>query len=336
MAGKSPDTVTAPQALRSAPRGLAPLRWLAPFVLAALALRVIPLIADEAAASASGNAADAPQLDQPGQTFPGSAYFFAEGAFAAAPGTMRPAGGNPHILAIDVGPAAASYRFAGRTALDRTRALSCLTNAIYYEAANEPDEGQRAVAQVVLNRLRHPAWPNTVCGVVYQGTERDDLHCQFTFSCNGAMARLPNMEKWLRARRVAEAALRGEVFAPVGLATYYHTLTIFPAWASQMRPSAIIGAHIFYRMPGAQGALERFADRYEGIETVNGPSANAYLAPRETPEVPLIPTVPELVGTPAAQPELPPPSRPVQVAPSSNLPESTIRPEFRNSGRPLS
>src|SRR6476660_5886742 len=65
------------------------------------------------------------------------------------------------------------------------RSLQCLTQAIYYEARNQSDDGERAVAQVVLNRVRHPAFPNTVCGVVYQGAVRPGGGCQFTFTCDG-------------------------------------------------------------------------------------------------------------------------------------------------------
>ncbi|MBT2188006.1 cell wall hydrolase [Sphingobium sp. H33] len=292
-------------------------------------------------------------IERSGETFPGSAYFFAQDAFDPAPGASGAANGLParwrgnrHILAIDIGPAAASYRFVGRTPVDRLRALSCLTNAIYYEAANEPEEGQRAVAQVVLNRLRSPDWPNSICGVVYQGTERDDLRCQFTFSCDGSMARIPNGDKWLRARRVAEEALGGKVFEPAGLATYYHTLTVFPGWATQMHASAIIGAHIFYRAPGPSGTPGRFRDAYAGIETINGPSANAYLDPRNSPA--LIPAIP-VESAAAGLPPAPAPivASPVAIAsvpatlPAANptprvlIQSGDVKPEYLNSGRPL-
>lgn len=338
-------------------RRLSVWRWTIPFILIAVALRLIPIAAGEistmraAAPEQPAQVSVANLIEQSGQTFPGSAYFFAQDAFnpvagadnAAADGLPAQWRGNSHILAIDIGPPAAPYRFAGVTPVDRMRALSCLTNAIYYEAANEPEEGQRAVAQVVLNRLRHPDWPNTICGVVYQGTEREDLRCQFTFSCDGSMARVPNGDKWLRARRVAEAALRGDVFAPAGLATYYHTLTVFPGWATQMHASAIIGAHIFYRSPGAGGAPERFRDTYAGIETINGPSANAYLDPRST--TPLIPAMPvdgAVVGLPPAPAPIMANIQPATLAtptPASSsralIRSGDIKPEYLNSGRPL-
>ncbi len=93
-------------------------------------------------------------------------------------------------------PAARAFDQRSQSAADYQRALECLANAIYYEAATEPLDGQRAVAQVVLNRLRHPAFPNSVCGVVYQGSERA-TGCQFTFTCDGSLVRPPIAPYWL-------------------------------------------------------------------------------------------------------------------------------------------
>ena len=137
------------------------------------------------------------------------------------------------------------------------RSLECLTQAIYYEARSQSDDGQRAVAQVVLNRVRHPAYPNSVCGVVYQGSERG-TGCQFTFTCDGAMNAAIEPYAWDRARRIAEAALRGSVYRPVGLATNYHTTAIHPYWAPSLVPQVTVGAHIFYRRPGS-GTVEAFS-----------------------------------------------------------------------------
>ncbi|CAN5526142.1 hypothetical protein BH10PSE3_BH10PSE3_41230 [soil metagenome] len=96
------------------------------------------------------------------------------------------------------------------------RALDCMTAAAYYEAAFEDPAGQAAVAQVVINRVRHPAFPKSVCAVVMQGSERK-TGCQFTFTCDGALARAPNPTVWLRARAVAAAALNGKVEKSVGM-----------------------------------------------------------------------------------------------------------------------
>ena len=149
--------------------------------------------------------------------------------------------------------------------MTRARALECLTSAIYYEAAQEPTDGQRAVAQVVLNRVRHPAFPNSVCGVVYEGSTRP-TGCQFTFTCDGSMARAPMPDLWNRARKVAEEALNGAVYAPVGLATHYHANYVVPYWASSLVKTAVEGAHIFYRWAGGWGQPAAFNDRWSGTE----------------------------------------------------------------------
>ena len=144
-------------------------------------------------------------------------------------------------------------------------ALDCLTSAVYYEAASESDDGERAVAQVVLNRVRHPAFPASVCGVVYQGAERT-TGCQFTFACDGALLRTPSAAGWRRARRIAGEALQGHVFKPVGNATHYHANWVVPYWASSLNRAATIGVHIFYRWSGSWGMPRAFFQRYAGIE----------------------------------------------------------------------
>ncbi len=149
------------------------------------------------------------------------------------------------------------------------RAQLCLTAAIYYEAASESEAGQRAVAQVILNRVRHPAWPATVCGVVYQAS--DMPVCQFSYSCDGSMARRPDRAGWNRAARIAEEALKGLVYAPVGLSTFYHTLSVDPDWNRAMIPTKVIGNHIFYRLPGRAGTSASFSQRYAGTEPMPGP-----------------------------------------------------------------
>jgi len=148
---------------------------------------------------------------------------------------------------------------------DASRAAECLTAAVYYEARSQSVEGQRAVAQVVLNRVRDRAFPNSVCGVVYQGAERR-TGCQFSFTCDGSMNRPRELGAWNRARAVAAAALGGSVYAPVGAATSFHTTSILPWWASSLARITTVGAHVFYRW---QGALERaltFRQAYAGVE----------------------------------------------------------------------
>lgn len=145
--------------------------------------------------------------------------------------------------------------------LDQRRALLCLTQAVYYEAGFEPVEGRRAVAQVVLNRMRHPAFPKSVCGVVYQSNGRI---CQFTFVCDGSLYRAPARDAWLRAQEIAREALDGFVERRVGEATHYHADYVAPRWAPLLAKVAVIGQHIFYRWPGAWGQPAAFTGRYIG------------------------------------------------------------------------
>lgn len=145
---------------------------------------------------------------------------------------------------------------------DVSRAIECLAQAVYYEAGSESADGARAVAQVVLNRVRHPGFPSSVCGTVYQGSERV-TGCQFTFTCDGSLRRIPSRAGWDRARKIAaDALVKGTVFAPVGHATHYHADYVVPYWAASLRKQVQIGAHIFYRLPGVLGGPDAFSQRY--------------------------------------------------------------------------
>ena len=158
--------------------------------------------------------------------------------------------------------AARPFDLSDSDPLDRRRALLCLTQAVYYEAGYEPIEGRRAVAQVVLNRMRHPAFPKSVCGVVYQGARQPV--CQFSFVCDGSLYRRPALGAWKEAERVAVAALDGFVERSVGAATHYHADYVAPYWAPRLAKLSQIGAHIFYRWPGAWGSTAAFSGRYIG------------------------------------------------------------------------
>ena len=144
-------------------------------------------------------------------------------------------------------------------------AAECLTRAIYYEAASEPDDGKRAVAQVVLNRVRHPAFPNSICDVVNQGSHRA-TGCQFTFMCDGSLSRRPQTGVWMRSRRIAVEALNGAVYPPVGMATHYHADWVLPYWADSLTKVATVGTHIFYRWSGGWGTRSSFTQLYSGME----------------------------------------------------------------------
>ena len=150
---------------------------------------------------------------------------------------------------------------------NRNRAVQCLTQAVYFEAGFEPGEGQAAVAQVVLNRMRHPIYPHSVCGVVYQGADLK-TGCQFSFTCDGSLAKIPQKTAWDRSRAVAERALNGYVEKSVGEATHYHTQWVVPWWRPTVSKVAQIGAHIFYRWPGGLGLPGAFNGRYSGIERI--------------------------------------------------------------------
>ena len=161
-------------------------------------------------------------------------------------------------------PAALPFKFKGNEAA-RSQALECLASTVYYEAGSQDDNGERAVAQVVLNRVRHLAFPATVCGVVYQGSTRP-TGCQFTFTCDGSMYHQPDADGWKRAWRIAQAALGGYVYAPVGYATHYHANYVVPYWASTLAKNAVVGAHIFYRWAGGWGQPAAFVKAYAGRE----------------------------------------------------------------------
>lgn len=159
------------------------------------------------------------------------------------------------------------FAFTPKTAEDRRRALRCLTQAVYYEAALEPALGQEGVAQVVLNRVRDPNYPDSICGVVYQGAERT-TGCQFSFTCDGALGQAPVGWAWDRARRVAERALAGHVAAGVGTATHYHADYVHPWWSPTLAKITQVGAHIFYRWKGISGETAAFRQTYSGREPV--------------------------------------------------------------------
>lgn len=143
-------------------------------------------------------------------------------------------------------------------ALDASRDLECLTQAVYYEARGEGRSGMQAVAQVVLNRARHPAFPKTVCGVVFQGASRR-TGCQFSFTCSGVMRGRVNQAAWNRARDIASAALSGQVYGAVGSATHFHTTAVSPRWRNSLLRVTQVGSHIFYRFGGRAGSQSAFA-----------------------------------------------------------------------------
>lgn len=229
--------------------------------------------------------------------------------------------------------------FAMRNAsvVDRGRALECLTAAIYYEAATEPDAGQQAVAQVILNRVRHPAFPATVCGVVYQGSERT-TGCQFSYACDGSTARAPSRTYWARAMKVAVLALNGRVYGPVGLATHYHTYAVTPSWNRSLVMTAAIGAHFFHRWQGYWGTPAAFHQGYAGHEPVPGPHPHQAVkpgAPLVLASAAPVPVMPRTSAT-AIQPVYAQASMlRAPVVPDSAQDDSQILDRWKDSGKPL-
>ena len=196
-------------------------------------------------------------------------------------------------------PAASPFVFKGDKAA-RAQALQCLASTVYYEAGQESDDGQRAVAQVVLNRVRHAAFPASVCGVVYQGSTRP-TGCQFTFTCDGSLYRGADAAGWRRAWKVAQAALSGYVYKPVGWATHYHANYVVPYWAPTLAKSQIVGAHIFYRWAGGWGQPDAFTKHYAGREPSEAVLRSAALAAEaatahQTPPVAVAEAVDKIPG----------------------------------------
>lgn len=149
---------------------------------------------------------------------------------------LNPLGPPPGAVAAVATPAKATH----------ARELDCLAQAVYFEARGETPRGQAAVATVVMNRVKNPRFPKTVCGVVYQGASHRN-GCQFSFACDGIRQRVVEWGAWERARKIAAQTLSGFVLRDIGSATYYHTVDVSPEWGASMRRVAQVGLHVFYR-----------------------------------------------------------------------------------------
>ena len=178
-------------------------------------------------------------------------------------------------------PAAKPFRLPGDDAQNRQRATDCLAAAVLYEAGDDA-AGERAVAQVVINRVRHPAFPKTICGVVFQGSERS-TGCQFTFTCDGALLRWkPSDAAWQRAQAIAGAALSGSVDKPIGYSTHYHTDWVVPYWSSSLDKVTGVETHLFFRWTGWWGTPPAFNRQVSSQEPVV--PALAALSPAHAPD----------------------------------------------------
>lgn len=176
-------------------------------------------------------------------------------------------------------PTAAPFHLTG--ALETSRELECLTQAVYFEARGETPAGQAAVAQVVLNRVRHPAFPNSVCAVVFQGAGKR-VGCQFSFACDGSMRRGREVAAWNRARKVASKALSGAVMSRVGDATHFHTVNVAPNWGPRLVRTAEVGLHVFYRVGRKAGRVyTASAESHRATNAATFTSAPAVTGPME-------------------------------------------------------
>lgn len=150
-------------------------------------------------------------------------------------------------------------------AVTREEQSECLAEALYYEARGEGTEGEKAVAEVVLQRTREHNYPRTICGVVYEGAQPDNRVCQFSFACDGTLRQPKDRTTWERARKLAEAIVSGAVklAGQTRHAIAYHSIGVQPAWAEAMVQTVQIGNHVFYRpdpqpmqRPSESGAAE--------------------------------------------------------------------------------
>ena len=202
---------------------------------------------------------------------------------------LRAAFGGPY------NPAAQPFHMAG--ALETSRELECLTQAVYFEARGEGQAGQAAVAQVVLNRVRNPAYPKTVCGVVFQGAAHGE-GCQFSFACDGSMRRGREYAAWSRAQEIASRALSGGVMAAVGNATHFHTTSVDPSWGPNLLRVAQVGLHVFYRLGHGVSPVRYAADRAEAEAAPELRLASAIL---EAPAIQVANAVAPLTGPEPAE-----------------------------------
>ncbi len=200
---------------------------------------------------------------------------------ALTPDQARASNAKVPVVSGAVEPAR-PFAYVGLPA-DREAAQTCLAVAAYYEAGDDA-VGEQAVAQVVLNRVRHPAFPKTVCGVVFAGAGRQ-TGCQFTFTCDGSLGRAPPAAAWTRAREIADAALSGFVARSVGLATYYHADWVVPYWRDTLDKVATVHSQIFYRWRGGWGRSGAFVGRPASPEQLD-PRIFALAGPAATVALP--------------------------------------------------
>ena len=187
--------------------------------------------------------------------------------------SLRP---SPEDIAYHPTPEALNFRYHGESQAEfEAREKRCLAIAIYFEARGEPERGQVAVGQVILNRVRSPLFPETICGVVYQGQMAPG--CQFSFTCDGRTDNPRNDAQWAQAQDIARRITKGELWLPeVGYSTFYHADYVRPNWAGSMSRIDTIGRHIFYKKRNEEPYL---------VEASAAPQAPQQPAPEAAPSL---------------------------------------------------
>jgi spore germination cell wall hydrolase CwlJ-like protein len=236
-----------------------------------------------------------------------------------APQTAAPQPVAPQPAAFVADPSdrlGAADIVAAQTRVTRAHELDCLTQAVYFEARGESAKGQQAVATVIMNRVRNPRFPKTVCGVVYQGAAHHN-GCQFSFACDGQAERVVERSAWDRARIVAARVLAGAVLRDVGSATHFHVVGVDPGWGLQMRRVSQVGLHVFYRFNPHAAPAGPGNDRSVVFTSAPAPAAAPPLRLAEAMMAPIPagkPAVPVIVLAKPAEPR--PAAKPVEPAAS--------------------
>jgi len=179
---------------------------------------------------------------------------------------------SPEEIAYHLTPEALNFRYQGESQAEfETRERHCLSLAIYFEARGEPTRGQIAVGQVILNRVRSPAFPSTICGVVYQGQMQPG--CQFSFTCDGKSDIPREDAQWAQAQNIAKRIMAGQLWLPeIGYSTYYHANYVSPDWANSMSRIDTIGHHIFYKKRNEEAYV---VEASATPTTVQAPASNS-------------------------------------------------------------
>jgi spore germination cell wall hydrolase CwlJ-like protein len=207
---------------------------------------------------------------------------FASGNLQLAPAV---AGGAPSAQTIAYQPSQTglNFKYKGESQAEfEERERRCLATAIYFEARGEPLQGQIAVGQVIMNRVRSPNFPETICGVVYQGQMAPG--CQFSFACDGKTDTPKNDKHWTLARKLAKQITSGEAWlSEIGYSTFYHADYVSPYWKSTMNKIDSVGRHIFYKKRNEKPYVVEEASAAPAPSTSKVTGATAFSLASSTP-----------------------------------------------------